>query len=132
MKILLVEDSRILRERLRRLIAVIPNAHLVAEADNESDASSYLEQQLPDIAVVDIRLKTGSGLSVLEHIKARYPATVVIVLTNYGQEEYRSKCMALGAHYFFDKTVDIEAFGTLLQALSQAELDAHCNQESLT
>jgi DNA-binding NarL/FixJ family response regulator len=125
MKILLVEDSRILRERLRSMIADIPNADLVAETDNEGDALRHLEQHHPGLAVIDIRLKTGSGLSVLEHIKANYPATIIIVLTNYGQAEYRSKCLALGAHYFFDKTRDIEAFDKLLLDLSHAEMAAH-------
>jgi DNA-binding NarL/FixJ family response regulator len=125
MKILLVEDSRILRERLRNMIAVIPNADLVAEADNEGDALLHLEKHRPDVAVLDIRLKTGSGLTVLEHIKAVYPETIIIVLTNYGQVEYRSKCIGLGAHYFFDKTRDIEAFDKLLLDLSQAAMATH-------
>lgn len=123
MNILLVEDSRILRERLRSMIAAIPSANLVAEADNESDASSYLQQHRPDIAIIDIRLKAGSGLSVLAHITATYPVMTTIVLTNYAQAEYRSKCMALGAHYFFDKTSDIKRFDKLLHELSQSELD---------
>lgn len=125
MKILLIEDSRILRERLRSMIDAIANADLVAETDNEGDALVYLAKHCPDIAVLDIRLKSGSGLSVLEHIKAICPATIITVLTNCGQVEYRTKCMALGAHYFFDKTRDIESFEKLLHDLCHAEIAAH-------
>ena len=121
MKILLVEDSRILRARLRSMIAAIPNADLVAETDNEGDALSYLEIHNPGIAILDIHLKTGSGLSVLEYIKAVYPTTTIVVLTNYAQAEYRTKCLALGAHYFFDKTADIEHFDKLIHDLCQAD-----------
>ena len=121
MNILLVEDSRILRDRLRRMISGIPEAVLVAETDNEAEARELMRQFQPEVAVVDLRLRSGSGLTVLEHIKASYPATIIIVLTNYGQAEYRSKCMDLGADYFFDKSTDIDAFERLLGNLCQLE-----------
>lgn len=122
MKILLIEDSRVLRERLGRMIDAIPAAELVAQADNEGDAQSYLAKYRPDVVVLDLRLRRGSGLSLLEHIKATYPRTLVVVLTNYGQPEYRAKCLDLGADYFFDKSVDIEAFNELLASLTLIEL----------
>ena len=125
MKILLIEDSRILRERLRRMINTIPEARLVAETDNEGDARSLMEKFRPEVAVVDLRLRSGSGLSVLEQIKANYPATIIIVLTNYGQAEYRNKCMELGADYFFDKSIDIEVFEELLVKLCRLEVSAN-------
>lgn len=117
MKILLVEDSRVLRERVRALIGEIPDAVLVGETDNEADAVRYLDEHRPDTVVLDLKLKSGSGLSVLEHITALYPAVTVIVLTNYGQAEYREKCMALGARYFFDKSMDFAAFSLCMRAL---------------
>lgn len=122
MKIMLVEDSRVLRERIRSMIVAIPQAELVAETGIESDALSLLEQHHPDVVVIDLKLSIGSGLSVLEHSKAKYPNMVAIVLTNFGQAEYRNKCMALGADYFFDKSHDIDAFNALLMALQQSEL----------
>ena len=124
MKVLLVEDSRILRNRLRSMIVAIPAAQLVAETDAEEDARSLLALHQPDVAVIDLRLKRGSGLSLLEHIVARYPATVTIVLTNYGQPEYRNKCLQLGAHHFFDKSRDIGAFEELLIGLGRIEARA--------
>ena len=117
MKILLVEDSRILRDRLRGIINGIPDSILVAASDNEDDARFQLEKHRPDLAVIDLRLKRGSGLSVIAHIKAMQPATVMIVLTNLAQAEYRASCMKLGAHYFFDKSKDIAAFTQLLTDL---------------
>jgi DNA-binding NarL/FixJ family response regulator len=77
-----------------------------------------LEQYRPDIAVVDLRLKSGSGLSVIEHIKAMHLGTIVVVLSNRAQREYRVKCMELGAYCFFDKSKDIKVFTDLLADLS--------------
>ena len=128
MKILLVEDSRILRERLRGIIGAIPMASLVAETDNAEDARSLLERHRPEVAVIDLRLRGGSGLSLLAHVRAVHAATTLIVLTNCAQPEYRTKCIELGAHYFFDKSKGIAAFALLLADLSrqQAGLPGTC------
>lgn len=119
MKILLVEDSLILRDRLRNIINAIPDVALVAATDNEDDARCYLEKYRPDVAVIDLRLRRGSGFSVIEHIGRAYMETIVIVLTNLAQPEYRAKCMELGAHYFFDKSKGTGAFTKLLAELSK-------------
>ncbi len=120
MKILLVEDSRILRERLRGMISAIPGAHIVAEADAEADARGRIDSERPELVVLDLRLRSGSGLSLLDYIKAKQPDCIVIVLTNYGDAEYRNKCLNLGADYFFDKSQDIDTFISVL-----TELEAH-------
>ena len=124
MKILMVEDSRILRDRLRRMLAEMPYVALVGETDNEADARLGLEKHRPDLVVLDLRLRSGSGLSVLEFIKARYPSMTVLILTNYGQAEYRSKCLNLGANEFFDKSCDIDSFAQCVRTLSQAQAEA--------
>lgn len=103
------------------MIEAIPEASLVAETGSESDALRYLEQFHPDVVVLDLKLTSGSGLTVLEQLKAVYPAMIAIVLTNYGHSEYRNKCMALGADYFFDKTLNIDRFNKLLLELQQLE-----------
>ena len=77
-----------------------------------------------DTVVLDLKLSAGSGLPVLEHIKAVYPLMTVIVLTNHGQAEYQSKCLALGADYFFDKSRDFDAFVLCLQARCQQTSDS--------
>ncbi|SDI45119.1 response regulator transcription factor [Propionivibrio dicarboxylicus] len=110
MKLLLVEDSRLLRERLRGMIRAIPGCEIVAEADTELDARLRVDQQRPDVVVLDLRLRGGSGLSVLDYVKARLPDVIIIVLTNYGDAEYRARCLDLGADYFFDKSRDIDTF----------------------
>lgn len=117
MKILLVEDSRILRERLRGIISTIPLASLVAETDNADEARRLLDRHRPQVAVIDLRLRNGSGLSLLGHARAMHSATTLIVLTNLAQAEYRTKCIELGAHYFFDKSKGIDAFTRLLADL---------------
>ena len=120
-KILLVEDSRILRDRLRALVAGIPNAAMVDEADSEETARQCIGSCVPEVVVLDLRLKSGSGLAVLEHLKTVAPRAVAIVLTNYSQPEYRQKCAQLGADYFFDKSQDIDTFAQLLAGMASED-----------
>lgn len=128
LKIIVIEDSLILRERLRAMISVMPNTLLVAETGSEDEARNYLEEYRPDVAIIDLRLRRGSGLSMIEHINAVHADMTMIVLTNLVQLEYRTKCMELGAHYFFDKSKGTAAFTTLLVELSES---AHDRQSGL-
>ncbi|WP_319244835.1 response regulator transcription factor [uncultured Propionivibrio sp.] len=124
MRLLLVEDSRLLRERLRGMIRAVPGCEIVAEADTEADARLRVDQLRPDVIVLDLRLRGGSGLSVLDYVKARQPDVIVIVLTNYGDAEYRARCLDLGADYFFDKSRDIDTFLGVLAELQLRLFDA--------
>ena len=119
MKILLVEDSRVMRDRLHGIISAIPNARLVAETDNADDVRELLDRHRPEVAIIDLRLRGGSGLSLLEHVRSVHSATTLIVLTNCAQPEYRTKCIELGAHYFFDKSKGIGAFTLVLADLGR-------------
>jgi DNA-binding NarL/FixJ family response regulator len=121
--ILLIEDSLILRDRLRVLIGRIPNVFLLAETDNEADAQFCLKRFLPAVAVIDLQLRGSSGLAVIRHIKDNYVDTTMIVLTNLAQPEYEAKCRELGAHFFFDKSKGTKAFTRLLADMSAAAND---------
>jgi DNA-binding NarL/FixJ family response regulator len=132
MKILLVENSRVLRDRLREIISAIPQAVLVAETDSEDEARGLLDQHRPEVAVIDLCLSGGSGLSLLGHARAVNQATTLIVLTNFAQAEYRAKCVELGANYFFDKSRDMRAFTHLLADLGRllAEPSGACQDDA--
>lgn len=124
MKILLVEDSQMLLDRLRTVLAGIPTAQLVGEAKTEQDALGHMASAQPDIVVLDLNLLSGSGLNVLKAIKARHDSTIVVILTNFGQREYRVRCLSMGADYFFDKTSEFESFIECLRTLCHPLISA--------
>lgn len=114
MNILLVEDSPMMQERLRSMIAEISGANLIAEVDNQLDAINMIERARPDVVILDLQLAGGNGMEVLRQIKPSLPATRVIVLTNNSYPQYRKKCLELGAECFLDKSRDIAILGKLL------------------
>lgn len=124
MKILLVENSWVVRDRLSGLIVPIPHAHLVAQADSDVAARRHLADHRPALVVMDPCLGAGSGFALLSQIKALQPSTIIIVLTNQVYSEYQARCMQLGADYFFDKSKETTAFVALLTGLCHERSDA--------
>ncbi|MFN0317168.1 MAG: response regulator transcription factor, partial [Burkholderiales bacterium] len=104
LKILLVEDSAVVRQRLLQSIASIPNISVVGEYEDADAAIDAVRQHLPDVILLDLRLRTGSGISVLKETMRTHPSAKVVVFTNYTEPQYRAACLGNGAQHFFDKS----------------------------
>jgi DNA-binding NarL/FixJ family response regulator len=115
-RIYLVEDSVMVRNRLAALLWTIPGVQLVGEAESPWDAVMGIRNTHPDVLILDLELDGSSGLQVLREIRAWPDAPSTIVLTNYATPEVRRKCLDIGARYFFDKTNE---FGSLKGALAE-------------
>ncbi len=133
LSVLLVEDSRLLTERLRETIVVAAGAHLVGTVDSEAEAIAALKRSPIDVALLDLHLRDGTGFGVLRSISRGEVGQVVpIVLTNHDLGEYRRAAAALGAHYFLDKMRDFERLPEVLAQISmeleipQGEEEAGC------
>ena len=107
LRIFLVEDSAILRDRLSEAIATWGTVQMTGHAETEAAADAALRTGDWDVLILDLQLLQGTGLGVLRNLRGyRKPGTSVIVLTNYAIPSYRARSMELGADYFFDKTKD--------------------------
>jgi DNA-binding NarL/FixJ family response regulator len=120
MKVFLVDDSAIVLEKLAALISGIDGVEIAGQALNARDAIEFIVKLKPDVVILDIRLNGGgNGMDVLKPIKNEIPPPIVIMLTNYPYPQYREKCQALGADYFFDKVTEIEKiYDTFKQLLT--------------
>jgi DNA-binding NarL/FixJ family response regulator len=107
-RVLIVDDSKKVRERLVSLLSEYPTIRIVGQAGNVKEALDTLEDQKPDAVVLDIRLPGRSGIQLLGDIRAAHPEITVIMLTNYDFEQYRKQCLQMGADYFFNKTLEFE------------------------
>ena len=102
--VFIVEDSRMLRERLVALMGETGGVSVVGEADNPQDAVEGILRTQPDWVLLDIQLIGGTGLEVLRRVRARVPSTRFIVLTQLDNPQYRRICFEAGADQFFEKT----------------------------
>jgi len=98
---------------------------IVGEADSEAAAIALMQQATWDVLVLDLQLKSGTGLGVLRALKAvRRPETRVIVLTNYAFPQYRAKSLAMGADHFFDKAREYHRVREVLDSVAAERLSA--------
>ncbi len=110
-KTFLVEDSPVIRESLIATLEELARVQLVGTAEDEAGALHWLKQadNHADLMIVDIFLKSGSGLGVLRSASQSAKGLKLVVLTNYATADMRRKCLELGAHRVFDKSNEIDA-----------------------
>ncbi len=110
LRALIVEDNALILENLRGLLDELTAVDIVGTAGAEAEACEWLDSrtQACDIAIVDIFLKAGSGLGVLQHIAGYERPPERVVLTNYATDAMRDRCKQLGAAEVFDKSTEIE------------------------
>jgi DNA-binding NarL/FixJ family response regulator len=102
-KILLVDDHPLVREWLASLINQQPDLVVCGEAESAAEALSYLGAQSPDLAIVDLSLKEGSGLELIKTIKSNYPYVAVIVLSMHDEKHYAERAIRAGARGYVMK-----------------------------
>ena len=118
MKMLVVDDSLSLRERLVRMFSGMKGVELVAQAADVRLAYDAVEEMQPEVIILDIQMRDGNGIDLLRDVKQKYPDTVAIMLTNYPYAQYRQKCAELGADYFFSKSTDLKQLIKTIQQLA--------------
>ena len=119
MKVFIADDSAIIRELVKDMLEDIPNIEVIGEAAGGPEAIEVIQNLKPDVVILDIRMPGGSGIEVLEAIKMDRSHPKVIMLTNYDYPQYRKKCVALGAEYFFDKGTEFKELNKALEQLIQ-------------
>jgi two-component system OmpR family response regulator len=121
LRVLLVEDSPLLVQRITELIEDLPNVTLVGTAGSEAQAVERLGADDVDVVILDLQLQTGSGFGVLRALQGRpRAAPAVVVFTNFAIGAYRDTALALGARHFLDKSRDYARLPTVLQELSES------------
>lgn len=121
----IVEDAAAVQSRLRQAISETGTARLAGVADCESDAIRGIVETSPDVVILDLQLRLGSGMRVLEAIRAKGCSALVVVQTNFALPEYRERCLRHGADHFLDKTQDAWRLFELL-----GEVAARCPDKS--
>jgi YesN/AraC family two-component response regulator len=120
MKILIVDDSEMIRRRLMDSLSGIQNIEIIGEAGNGIEAMQQIENKTPDFIIMDIRMPEMNGIAVLEKLKEQRIKSKVCILTNYPYLQYRQKCLKEGADYFFDKNRDYQEVISLVNQLSNS------------
>ena len=124
LRILLVEDSPLLRGRLENMLSQHAAFKVTGLAAAESEAVEKLDSVPYDVIVVDVELRPGSGIGVIRQARARNKDgsdgghVWIIVLTNYDLPTVRERCMQAGADHFLDKMREIDQLIPILLGIA--------------
>lgn len=116
-KVLLVDDEREFVQTLSERLQMRDVGSAIAY-DGES-ALSLVEEDEPDVMILDLKMPGIDGIEVLKKVKASRPEIEVIILTGHGSEADREICMKLGAFAYLQKPVDIEELSRNLEAANE-------------
>lgn len=117
MKIFIADDASFIRERLISMLSELEELEVIGQTEEAQEAVDSILKLKPEVVVLDICLRGGSGIEVLHQIKQADPAPTVIMLTNYSYSQYREKCLKTGADFFFDKSTEFEQVREALREL---------------
>jgi DNA-binding NarL/FixJ family response regulator len=116
-RVLIVDDSAMLREGLATLCSMLSELEVVGTAGDGIEALEAIRNLRPDVVSLDIRMPGMSGIDVLRAIRRDRLTCTPIVLSGMADEFAREKCLELGAKYVFDKSTELEKF---LQVLGRS------------
>lgn len=118
-KVLIADDSPVVRERLATMLNELAGIKVVGYAEDVARAIRMIRKLKPDVVILDIMMPGGNGVDVLKNIKQDKTSPMVIILTNYPYPEYRQKCLHAGANCFLDKTTEFDQIPALFEQLKQ-------------
>ncbi|TCK43097.1 response regulator receiver domain-containing protein [Paraburkholderia sp. BL8N3] len=110
LRVLLIEDSPLIRRSLVEAIDASGQLRVTAYADSPDDAIALLSSEAFDAVIVDLQLKRGSGVEVLAYLQKAgiVESAFAAVLTNHALPAYRERCRQYGVQHFFDKSLEFD------------------------
>jgi DNA-binding NarL/FixJ family response regulator len=120
-RVLLVDDQRLMREGLRTLLELHGDLHVVGEAGDGEQAEELTAQLQPRVVLMDLRMPHLDGVSATHRIKRRWPGVQVLVLTTFDDDELVFRSIEAGASGYLLKDVGSDALADAVRAASRGE-----------
>lgn len=113
-RVLIVDDHPLVRSGFVQLISDEPDLEVCGEADNENAAMQLVERERPDLVIIDLFLSGGSGLNLIERIKAHCGSAYMLVVSMHDESLFADRVLAAGALGYLNKQ---EAPSNIIKAI---------------
>jgi two-component system OmpR family response regulator len=124
MKLLVADDSELIRSRLVGMLDGIVGIDAIDTADTLAQTLTAVQAKQPTLLILDLHLPDGNAMQILPELKQLSPGMEIVVLTNDDSAYNRKRCLQAGADWFFDKPTEFE------KALMLVQLQAAANAEN--
>ena len=119
--IVLVDDHKMVRDGIKRLLEDEPDFKVIGEAENGAEGIRQAEELKPDILVTDLMMKGPNGIDVSREVRKKSPATKVIILTMYNDSGYVHRAMKEGAKGYVVKGSGIDELIAAIRKVNSGE-----------
>jgi DNA-binding NarL/FixJ family response regulator len=120
-RVLIVEDQRIVREGLIALLEDEPEVEIVGEATNGREAIALFERLRPDVVLMDLQMPVLDGPEATRQIRERTPDARILVLTTYATDEFIFKALRAGAQGYLLKDASGDELMAAIRAVHQGQ-----------
>jgi len=117
LRVLIVDDSQVLRERLAGMLSRVNGLSVVGLSKNVNDARQSIQELQPDLVILDLQLGDGNGIDILRETKLTNPLIRFVVFTNQSELQYRRCCEDLGADFYLCKSTDAKSLVAISETL---------------
>jgi DNA-binding NarL/FixJ family response regulator len=105
-RVLLADDHALVRSGLRALVEHLPGTEVVGEAADGREALAVIEQERPDVVLMDVTMPELSGLEAAERVRERFPDVRILIVSMHANPMYVSRALQVGASGYVLKTAD--------------------------
>jgi DNA-binding NarL/FixJ family response regulator len=121
-RIVLVDDHRLVRAGIRALLEKTPQGEVVGEAADGREAFALIEKQRPDIVLIDIAMPGLNGLDAVDRIKKEWPETKVIILSMHANEEYVVRALRSDVSGYLIKDAAVDELEDAIRTVTEGEV----------
>jgi DNA-binding NarL/FixJ family response regulator len=123
LKVFIADDSKPVADMLTELLSSPGRIEVVGTGATEDAAIESIRQMKPDVVVLDLQLKTGSGTNVIRAVRASQDlaGTKLMVASNHTTPQLKAGCLELGADGYYDKVKELGALAACLGELADAK-----------
>jgi len=120
MKLLIIDDHDIVRQGVRRLLSLLPEAQ-VSEADSADAGFEVYARERPDVVVLDINLSVGSGLELLTRLRSLDEKSRVVMFSMHADPAYANRALRSGAVGFVGKSASADELIEAVKAAAEGQ-----------
>ncbi len=123
--IVLIDDHKLFREGVKRILEFEPVFHIAAEGDDGNEAENLVETHQPDIILMDINMPEMNGLEATEKLVKQFPESKVIILSIHDDESYVTQALKTGAQGYLLKEMDADDLIEAVKVVSEGGTYLH-------
>lgn len=122
LRVVVIDDHPVVRVGLKQRLSIESDIDVCGEADSMVDAYQLLAQTRPDVTLLDIALKDGSGLDLIKEVRSRGDTTRILIVSTYPEMAYAERCIQAGAQGYLQKDAAVDELVKAIHVVAKGDL----------